>query len=82
MNDEILKSRIIQFLIGINERRFKDINSQMNMVSNGLLDSLTMFELLDCIEEEFNIEVDGADIVPENFETVEKIVQLVRKSEK
>lgn len=46
------------------------------------LQEFPMSSKLDCIEEEFNIEVDGADIVPENFETVEKIVQLVRKSEK
>lgn len=44
-----------------------------------MLDSLGIAQLVAALEENFNIEIDPEDILPENFSTVNEIDALVRK---
>lgn len=46
---------------------------------NGALDSLGLMNLVSFIEEEFGIEVDDQELVPDNFETVSKIEGYVNR---
>ena len=50
-----------------------------DFLEEGLLDSLEMMDLVEALEEEFEIEIAGRDIVPENFTNVETIAKLVTK---
>jgi acyl carrier protein len=45
---------------------------------DGILDSLALTQLVGFIEEEFDTEVDDADITSDNFRTVGDIERLVR----
>lgn len=45
----------------------------------GLLDSMDMMDLVEQLEQVFDIEVSGRDIVPENFKNVNAIETLVKK---
>ena len=49
-------------------------------ITNDLLDSLMMAEIVIAIEDNFNIEIDGDDIIPDNFKNVDTIVEMVMKS--
>ena len=51
-------------------------------VDDGLLDSFDILSLISMLEEKYGITVDGLDIVPENFQSAEAIVSLVKKSRK
>ena len=51
-----------------------------DFIMDGLLDSFDIISLTSMIEEKYGIAVDGLDIVPENFCSVEAIAELVRKS--
>lgn len=51
-----------------------------DFVMDGLLDSFDIISLTSMLEEKYNITVDGLDIVPENFCSVEAIAGLVKKS--
>ena len=42
----------------------------------GLLDSMDVMDLAEKLEEEFDIEISGRDIIPEKFKNVESIVKL------
>jgi acyl carrier protein len=46
---------------------------------NGTLDSVGLLQLVAFLEEEFDIEIDDAEIVPEHFSTISSIQDLVRK---
>ena len=64
-------------------RKFKEddtIQIDSDLIHLGILDSLSIMELLFMLEEEFKIEVDGEDIIPENFETVKKIADVLVKN--
>ena len=51
-----------------------------DFIMDGLLDSFDIISLTSMIEEKYGIVVDGLDIVPENFCSVEAIAGLVKKS--
>jgi acyl carrier protein len=46
-------------------------------LSSGLVDSLGMARLIIFLEEEFDVSIDHADMVPGHFRTVRDIEQLV-----
>ena len=51
-----------------------------NYVEDGILDSFDIIELITMLEDEFDISIDGMDILPEFFSNVEQIEKLVKKS--
>jgi acyl carrier protein len=46
---------------------------------DGTLDSVGLMQLVAFLEEEFDIEIDDAEIVPEHFSSVTSIETLVRR---
>lgn len=57
-----------------------DFRGSDNFVEDGYLDSFDIISLISTVEEKYNISIDGLDVLPENFETVEAIVKLINKS--
>lgn len=50
-----------------------------NLVSQDVLDSLTMAEIIISLEDTFNIEIDAEEIIPDNFININAIIKLVKK---
>ena len=46
---------------------------------NGLLDSLDLVTLVSALDKEYNISIEGTDILPENFESINSIKSLLEK---
>lgn len=59
-----------------------DFKESENFVEDGFLDSFDVVALVSEIEEQFNVIVDGMDVMPENFETVSMICKLIERSDK
>ncbi len=57
-----------------------DFAAANNFVENEMLSSLDVIALVSALEEEYKISIDGVDIVPENFNDLAAIKQLVVKS--
>lgn len=73
-----MQEKIADLLKDINGKdRISDFN--MDLFENDMLDSLGIAQLVAALEENFNIEIDPEDILPENFSTVNEIDALVRK---
>lgn len=72
-----MKERIIEMLHEINP--FEDIDENTQFIKEGIMDSLTLVLFIEQLEEEFDIQVQETFLKPENFETVDKIVELVKK---
>ena len=72
------KEKIFEMLAELRpEFNFKESE---NFIEDGLLDSFDIVSLITMLEEKYSIKVDGLDVVPENFLSVEAIVALVKKS--
>jgi acyl carrier protein len=50
------------------------------LLEKGIIDSWGIVELVEFLRKEFNVAIDDADILPENFASIESIASLVRKS--
>lgn len=57
-----------------------DFRNSTDFVEDGYLDSFDVVTLVSEIEEAFDIVVDGLDVLPENFESVQSICELIRKN--
>lgn len=73
-----MKSQIIEILNGI--RPEFDFGTETEFISNGMLDSFDLITLVTELDETFGISIDGTDILPENFETVDAIETLLIKN--
>lgn len=73
-----MKAKIINILSDI--RPEYDFSEDVNFVDEGMLDSFDVLTLVTDLEENFNIRIDGEDIVPENFESINAILGLISKS--
>ncbi len=57
-----------------------DFSASGNFIDDGYLDSFDVVALVSELEKTFHILIDGLDVLPENFCSVEAIAALVRKS--
>lgn len=58
-----------------------DFNANgVNLIEEGIFDSFDIVTLISDFEDQLGISVAGADVLPENFETVDNIISLLEKS--
>lgn len=74
-----MREQIIKIL---NELRPEfDFNQEgMDFIKEGMLDSFDMVNLVSELDATYGISIDGVDILPENFATVEAIENLLKKN--
>lgn len=68
---------ILDILIGLKDDA--DFENSEDFIEDGLLDSFDLVNLVAELETEFDIEIKGSDIIPENFVSIKKISELVEK---
>jgi acyl carrier protein len=57
-----------------------DFSESSDFISEGLLDSFDIVQLVTLLDAEFGISIDGMDILPENFCSVNTIISLLNKN--
>lgn len=73
-----MKEKIIE-IIKDNRPDIEDVETE-EFITNGLFDSFDIVTLVAELDKAFGISIDGADITPENFNTVDAIVELVKNN--
>jgi acyl carrier protein len=56
---------------------WSDVDEDYPLLAKQVIDSLGMLKLVSVIEEEFDVEIDDDDIVPDNWRTIRDIAALV-----
>lgn len=54
-----------------------DTITSVDLHGDGHLDSFSMITLVTMLEERFEFEFDGRELIPENFTNTEKIIHLI-----
>lgn len=75
-----MDNQIIEILNGL--RPEFDFSEDVNFIEEGMLDSFDVVSLVSELEENFGININGVDILPENFSSIGNIKSLINKSEK
>lgn len=73
-----MKERVLEVLTNI--RPEFDFTEDVNFIEEGMLDSFDVVTLVADLDSMFGISIDGVDIVPENFSSVESIINLLMKN--
>ena len=73
-----MKQQIIEILTEL--RPEFDFNDDADFIKAGMLDSFDIITLVNTLDEKFDVSIDGVDILPENFSSVEKIEILLNKN--
>ena len=73
-----MKEKIKEIIID-NRPDIDDLENAL-FVEDGLFDSFDIVTLVAEFDKAFGISIDGADITPENFNTLDNIVELVKKN--
>lgn len=75
-NAEIIRSYIVEnFLFGDDE----GFDDQTSFLEDGIIDSTGIMELVEFVENHFNLQVDDEELVPENFDSIQNIVNFLKK---
>ena len=72
-----MKDSILDVLREVNEDA--DFESSSDFIEDGLMDSFEIVDLVSRLEDKFDLEIRGIDIVPENFVNLEAIEKLLKK---
>ena len=60
------------FLFGLSDKSLHDNDS---FLDKGIIDSTGILEIVSYIEEEFDIEVQDEELVPDNFDSINKLTE-------
>ena len=61
------------------DKDLKDLGPDDSLLAKGLLDSMSILKTVTFCEEQFGITIPDEDVLPDNFESVKAIAQLVEK---
>lgn len=73
-----MREQIIKILTNL--RPEFDFNESVDFIEEGMLDSFDVVNLVTELDSRFGISIDGMDVLPENFASVEKIIALLKKN--
>ena len=69
--------RIKEILLEVNDNI--DYENESALISNGILDSVELVELVMKLEEEYGIEIPFDEISPDNFDSMEGIFHMIQR---
>ena len=69
--------KLVEILEGIEEG--VDYKNCTTLIDEGYLDSLAIISLVAEIEDEFDVQIPTVEIIPENFNSVEAIWNLIAR---
>ena len=73
-----MKNQILAMLAEL--RPEFDFTESEDFIMDGMLDSFDIISLTNMLEEKYDVKIDGLDIIPESFSSVDAIEELIKKS--
>jgi acyl carrier protein len=56
-----------------------ELRGDLSLIDSGIMDSTGVLELVGFIEESFGIQVEDTELVPENFDSVDRITAYIQR---
>jgi acyl carrier protein len=75
-NNKKIKDFIVEnFLYGSDE----DLQDDTSFLEEGIIDSTGVLELVEFLEEEFEIAVDDEELIPENLDSINNVAAYLQR---
>ena len=78
IQEQVRNFVVENLLLGEEEDGFSDSQS---FLDSGLIDSTGILEIIGFLEEQFSITIEDDEMIPENLDSVERIVAFLRTRE-
>ena len=72
------KTKLLEILEEV--RSDVDFSAETALIDDGVLDSFDIVTIIGEINEEFDVEITAIELVPENFNSVDAMLQLIQSS--
>ncbi len=56
-----------------------DFENETALIENGILNSFDMIQIINAISDEFVIDISAAEIVPENFNSIKAMWNMIQR---
>ena len=75
------REMIREFILAdlVTDGKGETIQDDDSLIASGVIDSMGIINLLGFVEEKFSIEISSDELLPENFETLSTITDLVNR---
>jgi acyl carrier protein len=81
-NGNLMRERIRTFVLSkYPGARKQAVTDSSQLLETGVIDSLGVLDLLGFLEQTFSINVADDELVPENFQTIDRIVTFVQSKQ-
>ncbi len=74
--ENIEKILLTEIAVGLADKK---IDPEADLLEQGIIDSLGLMKLIDFLEKTFSIKISDEEIVPENFQCLNSMVNLVQQ---
>lgn len=74
-----MKEEIMEILTGV--RSDVDFENGTKLIDDGILESLDIVAIVGEFNETFDVEISVEDLVPENFNSVDAMVELITRAQ-
>ncbi len=78
-----IENKIRRFLIEnfILSEQLDQLGNNDSFLDNGIIDSTGILELIFFVEEQFGIQVDTSEVLPENFDSINRLVAYIQRKQ-
>ena len=74
-----MRETILEILSGV--RSDIDFENNTKLIDDGILESLDIVAIVGELNDEFDVEIPVEDLVPENFNSVDAMVELITRAQ-
>lgn len=74
-----MREKVIEILETI--KKNVDFENETAIIDGGILESFDIIRLVNMLSDEFDVEFTAAELVPENFNSVDAIVEMIEELE-
>lgn len=74
-----MREKVIEILTGI--RSDIDFENSTKLIDDGMLESIDIVSIVGELNDEFDIEISLEDLLPENFNSVDAMVDLITRAQ-
>ena len=74
-----MRETILEIFTGV--RSDVDFENSTKLIDDGILESLDIVAIVGELNDEFDVEISVEDLVPENFNSVDAMVELITRAQ-
>lgn len=74
-----MREKVIEILEEV--KKNVDFENETAIIDGGILESFDIIRLVNMLSDEFDVEFTAAELIPENFNSVDAIIEMIEELE-